>query len=198
MAFTSSAAANPDLQAPAQPLGPGHRKRSSSLRFVLVFCATALIGFAIEVLPWVDTHLVTPFIAGLAWVAGGLIQLFGGLAVVSDVVIRHPGNQFAIQIANGCSGIEAAILLAAGVMAFPATWRQRALGWAAGTTAIMGLNIVRVISLYYIGQYSMAWFDWAHLYAWDVLIMLDGVVVFFVWIRWLPPAGHGHAQTAAG
>lgn len=186
------------MQAATPALPPKRPKRSSSLRFVLVFCATALIGFAIEVLPWVDTNLVTPFIGGIAWVSGGLIQLFGGLADVTGVIIRHPVNQFAIQIANGCSGIEAAILLAAGVMAFPATWRQRALGWLAGTTAIMALNIVRVISLYYIGQYSMKWFDWAHLYAWDVLIMLDGVVVFFLWIRWLPPAQRSHAPAVTG
>jgi exosortase H (IPTLxxWG-CTERM-specific) len=163
---------------------------------VLVFCAAALVGFALEVVPWVDTHMVTPFIAGQAWLAGVLINLFGGLAEVSHVIIRHPVNQFAIQIANGCSGIEAAILLAAGVMAFPAGWRERALGWASGTTAIMVLNVVRVISLYYIGQYSSEWFEWAHLYAWDVLIMLDGVVVFFLWIRWLPSDVH-HATLAS-
>lgn len=186
------------MQVSASTGPPKRPKHSSPLRFVLVFCTTALIGFAIQVLPWVDTNLVTPFIGGIAWAAGGLIQLYGGLAVVTDVIICHPVNQFAIQIANGCSGIEAAILLAAGVMAFPATWRQRAMGWAAGTTAIMAFNLVRVISLYYIGQYSMTWFDWAHLYAWDVLIMLDGVVVFFLWIRWLPPVERSHAPAAAG
>jgi exosortase H (IPTLxxWG-CTERM-specific) len=185
------------LAVPIQTKKPRLAQRTSSLRFVLVFCATAVVGFALEVIPWVDTHLVTPFIAGQAWLAGVVIHVFGGLAEVSHVVIRHPINQFAIQIANGCSGIEAAILLAAGVMAFPATWRERALGWAAGTTAIMVLNVVRVISLYYIGQYSMKWFDWAHLYAWDVLIMLDGVVVFFLWIRWLPPVERLRANSAA-
>jgi exosortase H (IPTLxxWG-CTERM-specific) len=172
--------------------------RSPTLRFVLVFCATALVGFALEVIPWVDTHMVAPFIEGISWLSGQLIQLGGGLAYVTNSVIHHPVNHSRIQIANGCSGIEAAILLVAGVMAFPATWRQRAIGWAAGTVAIMALNVLRIISLYYIIQYSREWFDWAHLYAWDVLIMVDGVVVFFLWIRWLPPTGRAHVQTATG
>jgi hypothetical protein len=77
------------------------------------FCAAALVGFALEGVPWVDTNMVTPIIAGQAWLAGVLIHVFGGLAEVSHVIIRHPVNQFAIQIANGCSGIEAGILLAA-------------------------------------------------------------------------------------
>jgi exosortase H (IPTLxxWG-CTERM-specific) len=157
------------------------------LRFVLVFCATALVGFALEVIPWVDTSMTKPFIASQTLLAGGLIHIFGGLAEVTNAVIRHPINQFALLIASGCSGIEAAILLAAGVMAFPATWLQRGIGLLIGTTAIMGMNVLRVISLYYLGQYSMKWFDWAHLYAWDVLIMVDGVIVFLLWIRWLPP-----------
>jgi exosortase H (IPTLxxWG-CTERM-specific) len=164
--------------------------RSPSLRFLLIFCTTALLGFAVEVIPWVDTHLVTPFIAGLAWLSGALIRLAGGSAVVTDVIIRHPLNGFAIMIANGCSGLEVVILLAAGMMAYPAIWRQRIVGWMAGTVAIMALNVVRVLSLYYIGQYSRTWFDWAHLYAWDVLIMIDGLVVFFLWVRWLPPYRH--------
>ena len=161
--------------------------RSPSLRFLLIFCSVALLGFAIELIPWVGDHVVTPFIAFLAWLSGALVRLPGGLAEVTDTIIRHPLNGFAIKIAYGCSGLEAFILLAAAMMAYPATWPQRALGWSAGAVAIMSLNVVRVISLYYIGQYSRAWFDWAHLYAWDVLIMIDGMVVLFLWIRWLPP-----------
>jgi hypothetical protein len=99
--------------------------RSPSLRFLLIFCTAALLGFSVEVIPWVDDHLVKPLITGLAWLSGTLIRLAGGLALVSDDIIRHPVNGFAIKIANGCSGLEAAILLAAGMMAFPASWRQR-------------------------------------------------------------------------
>ena len=172
-------------------------QRRSSLRFVAVFCATALLGFALEVIPWVALELLAPLIAGEAWLAGQLIRGFGGLADVTGVVIRHPGNLFAIQIANGCSGAEAAVLLAAGVMAFPASWAQRAIGWLSGTAAIMVLNLFRIISLYYLGQHSRPWFDWAHLYGWDVLIMLDGLVAFLLWIRWLPPVGGNGAGNGA-
>jgi exosortase/archaeosortase family protein len=40
--------------------------------------------------------------------------------------------------------------------------------------------------LFYLGQWSKEWFDWAHLYIWQALIMLDALVVFLVWIRYLP------------
>ena len=71
-------------------------------------------------------------------------------------------------------------------MAFPAPWKHRALGMLAGLLAVQALNVVRVISLFYLGQWSMAAFEWAHLYAWQALIMLDVLIVGLVWMRMLP------------
>ena len=51
---------------------------------------------------------------------------------------------------------------------------------------MQGLNIVRVISLFYLGQWNMKVFEWAHLYVWQALIMLDVLVVWLVWVRMLP------------
>lgn len=47
--------------------------------------------------------------------------------------------------------------------------------------------MLRVISLFYIGQWSVAVFEWAHLYLWQALIMLDVLIVWMIWIRTLPP-----------
>ena len=48
---------------------------------------------------------------------------------------------------------------------------------------IQGVNLLRFISLYYLGQYSMRWFNFAHEYLWESLIMLDAMVVFGLWVR---------------
>ena len=50
---------------------------------------------------------------------------------------------------------------------------------------MQGLNIIRVISLFYIGQWNTRVFEWAHLYVWQALIMLDVLVVWLVWVRML-------------
>lgn len=159
--------------------------RTSIGAFLLKFALLALVGFGLEVTLWADDHVVKPLTSAIAWLAGHLVQWFGGAAQVYGRVIRHPEG-FAIQISNGCSGLEAVILLGAAILAFPASWRARAQGLLFGTLAIMALNQLRVISLFLIGQHSREWFDWAHLYAWDILIMLDGLIVFIFWIRRLP------------
>lgn len=48
------------------------------------------------------------------------------------------------------------------------------------------LNIVRIISLFYLGQWNQDVFEWAHLYIWQALIMLDVLIVFLLWLRLLP------------
>lgn len=154
-------------------------------RFLLVFCATALLGFALQTMPWVDSHIVGRFISANVYIAGETVRLLGGMAEVINTILRDPVSGFSVRVASGCSGLEAVVLLVAGMVAFPASWSERIAGWVVGAFAILSLNLVRIISLFYLGQYSKAWFDWAHLYAWDVIIMIDGMVIFFLWIRWL-------------
>ena len=52
--------------------------------------------------------------------------------------------------------------------------------------AIQSLNIVRIISLFYMGQWSQVMFDWFHLYLWQALIVLDALAVWLIWLRYLP------------
>lgn len=158
---------------------------SPLVRFLLTFVAGVWVGFAVEILPWVQANLVKPYISGVAWICGVLINLFGGDAVVTGAVIHSQSNGFAVKIANGCSGLEVVILLGAAVLAFGSIpVRHRMIGFFACSLVIVIINTVRVISLFYLGQYSRTLFDWAHLYVWDVLIILDGIVVYILWIKW--------------
>ena len=47
------------------------------------------------------------------------------------------------------------------------------------------LNIVRIISLFYLGQWNYTVFEWFHLYLWPMLIMLDVLAVFAIYLQWL-------------
>lgn len=159
---------------------------ANSIRFLVIFLACIWLGFAIEILTWVQVHFVKPYINGVAGVCGALIKLFGGDAVVAGPIIRSQSNGFAVEIGNDCSGLEVLILLGAAVMAYrAASYSQKLVGFLACSLAIVVINTVRVITLFYLGQYSQSIFDWAHLYIWDVLIIIDGIVVYILWIKWV-------------
>jgi exosortase H (IPTLxxWG-CTERM-specific) len=89
------------------------------------------------------------------------------------------------------------VLLWAAVLSFPATWRQRAAGLAAGGAAIHGVNVIRIISLFYLGQWNMSVFEFAHMYLWESLIMIDALVVFWTW-AWLVKKPGAIPQAHAG
>ncbi len=117
-----------------------------------------------------------------AWIIG----LFDSGVVSSGIVLTHVPNNFAVRIEAGCNGVEAMIILIAAILAFPASWKHKAIGLVLGFAAIQFLNLVRIISLFYIGQWNHAVFEWSHLYLWQALILLDALIFWLVWVRMLP------------
>ena len=104
----------------------------------------------------------------------------------------------ALDVEAGCNGVEASIILLAAMLAFPATWRARLVGILIGLLSIHAVNILRIVSLFYIGQWNMTAFDWAHLYIWQALIMLDVFVVFLLWLRYVLKSGKATAAVFGG
>ena len=161
------------------------------IRFFLLFLVIQAVLFGGELTPWAQTFFVVPWTTALARISTWLVALFDPNVVTAGKVIRSTTNGFAVSIEAGCNGVEATIVLLAAMLAFPASWKRRLVGLAAGVFAVQGLNIVRVISLFYIGQWNAQVFEWAHLYVWQALIMLDVLIVWLIWVRTLPPPDGG-------
>ena len=157
-------------------------------RFFVVFVVLLVSLFTIEVLQPVQQHVILPFTSGIAWVSVNLIELFDSGVAAAGKVIRDVESGFAVSIEPGCNGVEALIILFAAMFAFPAPLKHKLIGFAIGFVAIQALNLVRIISLFYLGQWNMVWFEWFHLYLWQALIILDALVVWLIWLRKLP--GH--------
>ena len=165
------------------------------LRFLVVFVLIQAVLFGVELTPWAQTYLVVPWTNALASLSTWLVTLFDPGVVATGKVIRSTANGFAVSIEAGCNGVEATIVLLAAMLAFPAPWKHRLIGLAVGIVAVQALNVVRVISLFYLGQWNLAVFEFAHLYVWQALIMLDVLVVWLVWVRTLPRTDAGPPST---
>ena len=157
-------------------------------RFALVFVVALAALFAAELTAPVQRVAVLPWTAGIASASASLMTLVDPQVVATGKVLRSTATGFAVSIEAGCNGVEAALILIAAMLAYPAPWLHRALGMLAGLAAVQALNIVRVVSLFYVGQWSLKAFEWSHLYLWQALIMLDVLIVFLVWIRTIPAA----------
>lgn len=160
-------------------------------RFFVAFLLLLAVLFGLELTPWAQTWVVVPWTNALASISTAIVTLFDPGVVASGKVIRSVDNGFAVSIEAGCNGVEATIVLVSAVLAFPAPWRHKAIGIVLGIVAVQLLNVVRVISLFYIGQWNREAFEWAHQYVWQALIMLDVLIVWLIWVRRVPRAGEG-------
>jgi exosortase H (IPTLxxWG-CTERM-specific) len=154
-------------------------------RFVLIFAILLVSLFVFYLLPWGERFMATPITSAVAKVSVTIMKLFDPTVASEGIAIFDSVTKQGITVVRGCNGMEAVIILFASVFAFPATMRQKFVGFIAGFFAIHALNIVRIVSLYYLARYSMTWFEWFHLYVWQMLIILDALVVWLLWLRWI-------------
>lgn len=157
-------------------------------RFLILFPICLLAGFGLLEAPPVAAA-VAAFTKSLVTVSGGLIHFFGGKAIVAGAILLSPVDGFGVKVENGCNAVNVTILLWAAVLTYPAPWLDKMKGLAAGSLAIHVVNLLRIISLFYLGQYNKNWFDFAHYYLWESLIVLDTLVVFWIWAALVRRAG---------
>jgi exosortase H (IPTLxxWG-CTERM-specific) len=156
------------------------------LRFFVLFVVMLAVLFGLELTPWVQQWFVLPWTSALASISTWIVTLFDGSVEATGRVMRSTTNGFAVSIEAGCNGVEATLVLLAAILAFPAPWKHKVVGLVIGILAVQLLNVIRVISLFYLGQWNFEMFEWAHLYVWQALIMLDVLVVWLIWVRRVP------------
>ncbi len=147
--------------------------------FLTVFVVILGVGFTLLSLNSINDHVIEPFTAGVARVSGVALNLIGQDIEMQGTVIRNP--RFGVNIENGCNGVETMIIFLAAVLAFPASWKSRAVGLALGLVAIQFVNLVRVVALFLTGAYFPKFFDSSHTVVWQTIVILFGV---FLWIFW--------------
>ena len=154
-------------------------------RFVTLFILVLLVLFGLEMLGPVHQRVVEPFTGFIASLSAWLVVPFDESVVAYGRVLRDGASGFAVSIESGCNGVEATIVLIAAVLAYPASWLQKLVAISCGFVAIQAANLLRIISLFYLGQWNLEVFNWIHLYLWPVLIMLDVLVVFVIYLRYI-------------
>jgi exosortase H (IPTLxxWG-CTERM-specific) len=169
------------------PAGASFWQRNRrEVTFLTLFVVLLGGSFALISLNWVNDHAVEPFTAGVARLSGATLNLLGQQVAMRGTVIQ--GRSFAVNIRNGCNGIEALLIFLSAVLAFPASWKSRLLGLTLGTAAIQAVNLLRVIALFLTGVYFPKLFDASHTVIWQSLVILVGVLLWVFWaIRFASP-----------
>ncbi|HHJ39535.1 MAG: exosortase H [Methylothermaceae bacteria B42] len=153
--------------------------------FFLWFLALLLALFTVEMLRPVQQQVIIPFTSAIASLSAALVKGFDPAVSAHGIVLSDPETGFAVAIQAGCNGVEALIVFVAAVLAFPSGWKEKLLGIGFGAVTIQGLNLLRIISLFYLGQWNLKAFEWFHLYGWQALIMLDVLLAYLLWLHFV-------------
>jgi exosortase H (IPTLxxWG-CTERM-specific) len=164
---------------PASPQEPFWRRNRREITFLALFIVLLGGGFTLISVNWVNDHAIEPLTAGIARVSGATLNLIGQGVRMDGTVIRS--SRFAVNIRNGCNGVEAMLIFLAAVLAFPAPWRSRLAGLALGILAIQIVNLIRVVALFLTGVYFPKLFDTSHTVIWQTIVILSGVLLWIYW-----------------
>jgi exosortase H (IPTLxxWG-CTERM-specific) len=125
--------------------------------------------------------MVIPLTYLAATSSGWIMNIWGaGATVVENTLMT---SQYSINVVDGCNGVYATAILISGIVAYPSKITHKALGALIGIIAIFVLNLVRVISLFYFGQYYPDIFREAHVYVWQPIIILWAIYIWDFWRR---------------
>ena len=93
--------------------------------------------------------------------------------------------------------MDPAALLVAAMVAFPSSWRAKLVGVLAGVATVLVVNVVRIVSLFYIGVHFPRVFEVVHVEVWPTAIMFLALFLFLVWVRYAtrPQARRGAAES---
>jgi exosortase H (IPTLxxWG-CTERM-specific) len=153
--------------------------QAAQKKFLIRF-ALFLVGFyALVAIRPVNDAVVVPFTGLLVKASAAILRAVGEPVTTHGTVIQSA--LFAVDVKNGCNGIEAALLLVAAMLAFPASAKARAIGLAIGLAAIQGVNLVRIVSLFWLGAHRRDVFDLFHAAIWQTLLILLAVGIFLAW-----------------
>jgi len=158
---------------------PGVVRNWATLRVWGIFAATVL-GFLLT-LPLYEslfTRFLPPLFAG--W-AGVVLSALGTGVQVSGSLVSS--SRFSFEVAAACSGIYPAIVFISAVVAYPCRFGEKLVGILLGVPALAVVNVVRLVTLFYVGTYLPSLFELGHLIFWQALMIIVAVFLWLVWAQ---------------
>lgn len=160
-------------------------------KFLFIFSALLLGLSLVYNLDPVMNGLVAPWNRVLAEASYFIMQATDVSVDLRVNILTNPLNGFSVAVENDCNGIEATIILVSAILAYPASVKRKALGLLIGVSVIQVINVVRIVTLFHVGQWSTPVFDLTHKYIWPALIIMAALLMFVLWTRKTVAAGGG-------
>jgi exosortase/archaeosortase family protein len=166
-------------------------KTISTNRFVLIYIVLIIAFFFVTwlkpILKIIDVNNV--YTKSVVVLSSKILGLAGVKCTYQGSIIALPA--LSLDLKFGCNGLEAVMIYAIAVAAYPAHWKKKLMGIAAGFFILQTANILRILLLVYSGIHLKGLFQFIHIYIAQGIMIALSLGIFFVYLDRL-----NHAKTA--
>ena len=150
-------------------------------RFLFRFLAFTCLLFGLSLLPFAD-RVVQHLVLLDATCSRILLNLAGETTRLQGTTFLGRNG---ITVLPACSALEYVCFLSAALLAFPAPAMKKAIGIAAGSLALLLVNLTRIITLQLASVHFPRAFPFIHEELWSILLVSLILFFYVTWMRWV-------------
>ena len=109
------------------------------------------------------------------------LNLLGSSTSVDGTILSS--DSFAVNIVAECTAAGPLVLFIGAVAAYPAHVKAKGLGVLLGLVVLTAVNLVRIMSLFWIGSNFPDHLRMAHLLVWQTAIIVLAIIVWLFWVE---------------
>ena len=123
-------------------------------------------------------------------VTAKILGIFGIDPITYQGTLLHLPS-ISLDVEFGCNGLEAVMIYTVAVITFPATLKNKLIGFIGGFLVIQVLNLIRIAALAYTGVYHRDLFDLIHIYVAQGVMIAVALGTFVLYLSYL---SHGQPE----
>ena len=109
------------------------------------------------------------------------LNLFGFGVSTEETLISS--SKFQMGIVTGCTGLIPIAIFVSAVLAYPCRIKDKVWGVLFGIVTISAVNLVRTVSLFFIGSSFPGFFNAAHFLIWQSLVIVISIALWLLWVQ---------------
>ncbi len=168
-----------ELSMTGLPRASAHKQNREMLRFCIAFLLYVSV-FATAFLKFQHSNVLEPLLGLNTTIVSSVLNLLGSRNYTEGA--RVISEAFSFEVTPGCTSIIPTGLFVSLIMAWPCQFRDKATGIAVTSVALFGINLLRLVTLYYVGAVFPGFLDTAHVYVWQFLMYAAGTALLLLWI----------------
>jgi len=149
-----------------------------AVRFLTIFLFLSLLFFVLYFLMQDSLQFI---LVGTASITGFFSNL-SGMTVIVDAPFLSLGSMD-FEIIHECTGIFAIMITSSSILAYPTQFKDKAIGILFIIPLILGMNIIRLLFLIFIGKNHPDLFEIIHSYLWQGTFIIFIILAWFLWIE---------------